>query len=140
MANRGMQFIGEFRRRRAFQIGLVVALLLASAALFLPAMAHAQSNRLEVWENRNGDLYRKWSDDGGYNWSGSVPVGIWAHFACAELIYQGRDNFRVIGNPAIVSDQAGRFMVVVKTAAGAPTFTTCCLSLPPACAKANFTT
>jgi membrane protein DedA with SNARE-associated domain len=33
MAQRGMQFFGEFRRRRTFQIGLVVALLLATILL-----------------------------------------------------------------------------------------------------------
>src|SRR5262249_7699432 len=86
------------------------------AGLFLPASAYAQTNRLEIWENRSGDLYRKWSDDGGSTWSASVNVGIWGEFQqCSFLRNYPRSNFLVIGNPAIVSDQPGRLWVVVKT-------------------------
>jgi hypothetical protein len=84
--------------------------------LLVPALAHAK--RLEVFENINGELYRKWSDDNGVTWSNGTHVGIWARFRCPNLIYAPQSDYKVIGSPAVISDQVGRFWVVVQTRAG----------------------
>jgi hypothetical protein len=78
--------------------------VLVSVSLCLPALAHAQQKRLDMFWVVNGRIWNQSSLDGGVTWRGDYT----------QLSMKDDSNHDIffVGTPAAVSDQAGRLWVV----------------------------
>ena len=90
---------------------VMLSAFLTCAGLALPATAHAQLQRLDVFENYSGAIYHRWSYDGGTTWAPWVPVP-WT--SCGGVVASPA----IVGPVSLVSDRPGRLWLAGKSTAG----------------------